>query len=215
MRKALAKEPRFLSRHLPSPGPRRVRAGNGGIVLRLICLAFTCVSVSSVAVHAKQPKPNEYQVKAAYLYDFSRFIEWPVRPAAESSGPFAICVLGKDPFGPILDTTVSGQGGGPQSLVARRLTKPEDALGCRILFVGASEDSHLKEILSVLGKASVLTVSDIPRFSERGGMIEFVLKGDRVRFEVNLTNAVNAGLAVSSDLLKVALAVRKNPPSGV
>jgi hypothetical protein len=168
-----------------------------------------------MTVYAQEPKPSEYQVKAAYLYNFSRFIEWPARPSAESSEPFAICVLGKDPFGSILDTTVSGQGTGAQSPVAKRLTKPEDALGCQILFVGASEESHLKEILSVLGKASVLTVSDIPRFSERGGMIEFVLKGDRVRFEVNLTNAVNAGLAVSSDLLKVALAVRKNPQSGV
>lgn len=154
-------------------------------------------------------------MKAAYLYNFSRFIEWPTRSAAESREPFAICVLGKDPFGSVLDDTMSGQAGGAQSLVAKRLTNPQDALACSILFVGESEEDHLKEILAVLGKASVLTVSDIPRFSERGGMIEFVLKGDRVRFEINLTNAVNAGLAVSSDLLKVAVTVRKNPQSGV
>lgn len=185
------------------------------MIRRLICLGFASAWAFSMAVYAQLPKPNEYQVKAAYLYNFSRFIEWPTRLAAESSEPFAICVLGKDPFGPILDTTVSGQGAGTQSLVARRLTRPEDALACQILFVGTSEEGHLKEILSVLGKASVLTVSDIPRFSERGGMIEFVLRGDRVRFEVNLTNTVNAGLAVSSDLLKVALTVRKSPQSGV
>lgn len=177
------------------------------MVVWLICLIFTFPWNFSIAVYAQQQKPNEYQVKAAYLYDFSRFIEWPVRPAVESGEPFAICVLGKDPFGSILDVTVSGQGTGTQ--VARRVTKPQDALACQIVFVGDSEEDHLKEILAALGKASVLTVSDIPRFSERGGMIGFVLKGDRVRFEVNLTNAVNAGLTVSSDLLKVALTVRK------
>ncbi|HKF51317.1 MAG TPA: YfiR family protein [Candidatus Acidoferrales bacterium] len=173
--------------------------------------ALACASTLSGVIHAQQSKPSEYQVKAAYLYNFSRFVEW---PAAERGEPFAICVLGKDPFGTILDATVSGQGTGTQNLVAKRVTKPQDALACQILFVGNSEEDHLKEILAVLGKASVLTVSDIPRFSERGGMIEFLLKGDRVRFEVNLSNAVNAGLSVSSDLLKVALAVRKNPQSG-
>ena len=155
-------------------------------------------------------------MKAAYLYNFSRFVEWPARSEAEKSEPFAICVLGKDPFGPILDATVSGKGAGAggQGLVAKRLTKLQEAVACQILFVGDSEQDHLKEILAALSRSSILTVSDIPHFSERGGMIEFVLKGDRVRFEVNLTNAVSAGLAVSSDLLKVALAVRKNPQSG-
>jgi hypothetical protein len=168
----------------------------------------------SVLVYAQQAKPGEYQVKAAYLYNFSRFIEWPPLPAADKDEPFAICVLGKDPFGSVLDATLSGEGIAGQRLVARHLSKPQDALACRILFVGASEEDHLKEILTVLGKSSVLTVSDIPRFSERGGMIEFVLKGDKVRFEVNVSNALDAGLRVSSDLLKVAIAVRKNAQSG-
>lgn len=149
-------------------------------------------------------------MKAAYLYNFSRFIEWPPLPATDKNSPFAICVLGKDPFGPALDAALSGEGTAGQGLVARRLSKPQDAIACRILFVGSSEENHLKEILAVLGKSSVLTVSDIPHFSERGGMIEFVLKGDKIRFDVNLSNAADAGLTVSSDLLKVALTVRKN-----
>jgi hypothetical protein len=186
---------------------RRVFAKRRAIVLCLLCAASMCLAF--VPLHA-QGRPGEYQVKAAYLYNFSRFIEWPALPAADKDESFAICVLGKDPFGPVLDATLSGEGIAGQSLVARRLSKPQDALTCRILFVGASEEDHLKEIFAVLGKSSVLTVSDIPRFSERGGMIEFVLKGDKVRFEVNLSNATDAGLTVSSDLLKVAIAVRKN-----
>lgn len=186
----------------------RVSAKRGAIILCLLCAASMCLP--SLLVYAQQARPGEYQVKAAYLYNFSRFIEWPPLPAADKDEPFVICVLGKDPFGSVLDATLSGEGIAGQSLVARRLSKLQDALACRILFVGASEEDHLKEIFAVLGKSSVLTVSDIPRFSERGGMIEFVLKGDKVRFEVNVSNAADAGLTVSSDLLKVAIAVRKN-----
>ena len=177
----------------------------------LLVLSAGLLGLPSAVLRAQPSRPSEYQVEAAYLYNFSRFVEWPAQITSERSMPFAICVLGKDPFGAVLDVTLSGAG---NSLIAKRLSKPQDALGCRILFVGASEQDHLKEIITALGKASVLTVSDIPRFSERGGMIEFVLQGDKVRFEVNLTNATDAGLTVSSDLLKVAVAVRKNPPSG-
>lgn len=163
---------------------------------------------------AQGARPSEYQVKAAYLYDFSRFVAWPAQSGNEKSGEFAICVLGTDPFGPILDATVAGEKSGGQPVVTRRIAKAQDALNCRILFIGDSEADHLKEVLAEMGRASVLTVSDIPRFSERGGMIEFVLKGDKVRFDVNLTNATDAGLIVSSELLKVALTVRRNPSLG-
>lgn len=158
---------------------------------------------------AQQGRPGEYQVKAVYLYNFARFVAWP-SSAQPKDAPFSICVLGKDPFGAVLDSTLSGEAGAGQHLVVRRLSMPQDALTCRILFVGSSEENHLNEIWAVLGRASVLTVSDMPRFSERGGMIEFVLKGDKIRFDVNLSNATDAGLTVSSDLLKVALTVRKN-----
>lgn len=97
-----------------------------------------------------------------------------------------------------------------KSVVARRISKPEEGLDCRVLFVSASEDPHLRGDLTVLEKIGVLTVSDIPRFSERGGMIEFVTDGDKVRFEVNLSNAKDSGLSLSSDLLKLAVAIRKN-----
>lgn len=184
--------------------------GARGRLARAATLGLCALWLCSPAPVAPQSRPGEYQVKAVYLYNFTRFVEWPPLPASGKDAFFPICVLGKDPFGALLDATLSGQAKGGQTLVVRRLSKPQDAPACRLLFVAASEESHLKGILAVLGRASVLTVSDIPRFSERGGMIEFVLKGDKVRFEVNLSNATDAGLTVSSDLLKVALAVRKN-----
>jgi hypothetical protein len=99
-------------------------------------------------------------------------------------------------------------------MVARRITKPQEALSCRILFIGSSEDRQLKGILAALDGAGILTVSDMPQFSQRGGMIEFTLEGNKVRFEVNLTTAEDAGLTLSSELLKVATTVRRKPQSG-
>jgi hypothetical protein len=98
--------------------------------------------------------------------------------------------------------------------VAKRVVKPQDAVNCRVLYISLSEDSRLKELLAALDKAGVLTVSDIPQFSQRGGMIQFVVVGNKIRFEVNLTSAQDAGLTLSSDLLKVAAAVRKTSQPG-
>ena len=93
-------------------------------------------------------------------------------------------------------------------------TEPEDALNCRVLYISSSEESRLKQVLMGLDKAGVLTVSDIPQFSQRGGMIQFVTAGNKIRFEVNLASAQEAGLTLSSDLLKVAATVRKTSQPG-
>ncbi len=162
---------------------------------------------------AQQSAPTEYQVKAAYLYNFGKFVDWSAASAAKRDG-FQICVLGQDPFGPALDAALARQSIDGKSVMARRITKPQDAFGCRILFISASEDRQLKGIFAVLDGAGILTVSDIPQFSQRGGMIEFTLEGNRVRFEVNLGPAEAAGLTLSSELLKVAVAVRRNTSSG-
>ena len=99
-------------------------------------------------------------------------------------------------------------------MVAKRVTKLQDAAECRVLYISASEDARLKEILAGLEKTGLLTVSDIPQFSQRGGIIQFVIVANKVRFEVNLSSAQDAGLTLSSDLLKVAVAVRKSPQPG-
>jgi hypothetical protein len=161
---------------------------------------------------AQQPKANEFQVKAAYLYNFGRFVEWPDENAPDKNEVFEICVLGADPFGPTLDATVARETINGKSVAAKRISKPQDVDSCRVVFISSSEEGHLKEVLAALDKASVLTVSDIPRFSERGGMIGFILDGDRVRFDVNLASAQDARLTLSSELLKVATNVRKDRP---
>jgi hypothetical protein len=163
---------------------------------------------------AQQPKATEFQVKAAYLYNFGRFVQWPDQSTGDQAESFEICVLGADPFGPALDATLAGGTINGRNVSAKRIAKPQDIDSCRILFISSSEESHLKEDLAALDKTRVLTVSDIPRFSERGGMIGFILEGNRVRFDVNLDSAQGAGLTLSSELLKVATNVRKVSRSG-
>jgi hypothetical protein len=190
-----------------------IHAQNSRRDLISIALAIF-VLCSSRNLPAQQTKASESAVKATYLYNFSRFVQWPADATSAKGSSFSICVLGEDPFGSVLDTTLSGESIGGKTVVARRVTKPQEALDCHVLYISASEDGRLKEILAGMDKAGILTVSDIPQFSQRGGMIQFVLVGNKLRFEVNLANAQAAGLTLSSDLLKVAVTVRKSSQSG-
>jgi YfiR/HmsC-like len=165
-------------------------------------------------LEAQQPKVSEYQVKATYLYNFGRFVQWPPNATTAKGDSFSICVLGQDPFGPSLDSTLAGETLDGKPLAAKRISTPRDAGECRILFISSAEENHLKEILAALDESSILTVSDIPAFSRRGGMIQFVLEGGKVRFEINLAKAQTAKLTLSSELLKVATTVRRNTREG-
>lgn len=180
----------------------------GRLLLAIISAVIWATAGVPDANPAPVPKPTEYQVKAAYLYNFGKFIRW---PAASGKGDsFAICVLGRDPFGSTLDATLAGETIDGRKVTAVRMARAQDAAECRILFISSSESGRLNEVLAALGKG-VLTVSDMPHFAEHGGMIQFVLEGDRVRFEVNLGAAQRAGLSPSSELLKVATTVRTTP----
>jgi hypothetical protein len=161
---------------------------------------------------AQQSKPEEYQVKAVYLYNFGRFVVWP-GTAVETQGTFDVCVLGRDPFGSALDATLAGEAINNRKLAARRIESPRQATNCQILFISSSEAVRIQEILAAVGSSAVLTVSDMPAFTSAGGIIQFVLRDNKVRFEVNLTAAEKAGLMLSSQLLKVATDIRKEPPS--
>ena len=121
-------------------------------------------------------------------------------------------MLGRDPFGAALDTTIATGTIDGRRAVARRISQSKDAPGCRIVFVGDSEAAQLAQTISGLNVWRVLTVSDLPEFTKRGGMIQFVSASNRVRFEVNLASAENAGIVLSAELLKVAVLVRRVRP---
>ena len=176
----------------------------------LAVLLIASVILGFPSLQAQAARVSEYEVKAAYLYNFGSFVEWPTKVGKGDS--FAVCVLGKDPFGAALDATVAGEVIGDAHVVAKRLSTIQDLEHCRILFISSSEESQLREILAALDKQAVLTVSDLPQFIRRGGMVQFVLDGNRVRFEVNVTSAERSGLTLSSQLLKLAMNVRKGTP---
>ncbi len=160
----------------------------------------------TTAVHA-QNRPTEYQVKAAYLFNFAKFVKWP--GSTTSGNSFGICVLGSNPFGSALESIVSGERIDGKTVTVRRINSVADATGCRIVFVSESEQNRLGSIVSALSRSPVLTVSDADGFVDHQGMIQFVMDRDRVRFQVNLTAAEKAGLTLSSELLKVATQVKR------
>lgn len=190
---------------------QRVRA-----IFPVLCVLLAIAGTVALAPdgYAGQRKPTEYEIKAAYLYNFGKFVTWPDSSREVKSAAFTICVLGHDPFGAALDSTLAGQTVNGKNVAIERIENLEGEHDCRILFISSSKDKELKQVLSQLARAGILTVSDIPDFSQRGGMIQFVLEGDRVRFEVNLTPVENAGLALSSELLKVAATVRRDARPG-
>jgi hypothetical protein len=179
---------------------------------RFLVILVSFLAFASLLASAQQ-HPTESQVKAAYLYNFGKFVSWQADQASRSV-PLEICVLGKDPFGGVLDATVGGESIDGRTISVRRIAKIQDAPQCRILFVSSSEEGRLNSVLPAAQHFGMLTVSDIPRFATRGGVIEFVTQEGKIRFEVNRDSAEQSGLVLSSQLLKVASKVIEKTSRG-
>lgn len=201
-----------MRKHIRSTGPAQLAPSGVARWLLLLAVALFWTTPGRPGLEAEDSNPTEYEVKAAYLYNFGRFVEWP--KVKSNNGPFTVCVLGHDPFGAALDSTLAGETLHGSKVVAKRISTAQEAANCRILFISSSEAAQLKDILTTLNKASILTVSDIPQFARHGGIVEFILDGNKVRFDVNLAAAERASLALSSQLLKVALHVRRTALPG-
>ncbi len=150
----------------------------------------------------------ESQVKAAFLLNFTKFVEWPEAAFEDAHSPIAICVLGDDPFGSALDQMVEGEVVGGRKLLVRRIKQPPPAKLCQVLFVSAIT-KDVSKILANLERG-VLTVGEVgDNFLRAGGVISFTVEDRHVRFDVNQTAAENAGIKLSSRLLRVARLVEK------
>ncbi|MGH9678441.1 MAG: YfiR family protein [Candidatus Acidiferrales bacterium] len=158
------------------------------------------------ALHAQQG-PTEYQVEAAYLFNFLKFIEWPDDHRKDPPGRWVFGFLGDSPVGDELKQVAAGKSIQGHGLEVRILQNAADGRGCNVLFVGGSERKNLASILANLRGASVLTVADMDDFVESGGMVQFVVKDSRVRLVIDVGAANRAHLKISSKLLSIAMAV--------
>jgi len=150
---------------------------------------------------------SEYQVKAAFLLNFTKFVEWPASAFEDARSPISICIFGDDPFDGALNQLVEGELVNSRKVVVQKIRRTPAPKSCQVLFVGSAEKA-VSKLLSASGPA-VLTVGEGDGFLRDGGMIAFVLDSRRVRFEINQTAAAGAGLTMSSRLLSVAKAVEK------
>jgi hypothetical protein len=183
----------------------RERFGRFRAVLRSIAVIVSYLVICG-QTFPQEFRPPDSRVEASDLYNFGKFVIWPTdrRATAET---FQICILGKDPFGETLDAIVSGESIRGKRIEVKQLKGVQQADTCMILFVSSSEESRLPRILVAAGNFSVLTVSDVKQFAERGGDIGLVHQQNSIRFEVNRTAAEQCHLVVSSELLKVAVKV--------
>jgi hypothetical protein len=178
---------------------------NSGIFIVLACLLLAAPTQGRA-----QDTLSEYQVKAAYLFNFLKFVEYPNESFADTLAPIIIGVVGDDPFGNALPQVVVGKTVQGRDLVIHVYRTGEDLRGAHILFISESEKKRLPLILSSLHGSSVLTVADIAGFVDAGGMIQFVNENNRVRFAINVDATSQAKLKVSSKLLSLAEAVEGN-----
>lgn len=172
-------------------------------------LALVALGVALLPGRASAAEESvEYAVKAAFLYKFGSFVEWPATAFASPASPFQLCVVGEDPFGAALDKAVSGQQIARRPVEVRRLKTVKPDSGCHIMYLAASETQRLAQITEALRGSSVLTVSDGRSPGAATGIINFVIKDDRVRFDIDDEAAAQNRLAISSKLLGVALSVK-------
>ena len=151
--------------------------------------------------YAQDAQPSEYQVKAAFIFNFAKFVEWPSGAFADATSPLCIGVLGENPFGANLERTVQDKTLNNRSIVIKECKTLDEARKCHLLFISASEKRPLAEIVEGLAGAHILTVGEAENFLKGGGMINFFREGNRFRFEINDGAAKKVGLKIDSKLL--------------
>jgi hypothetical protein len=147
---------------------------------------------------------SEHRLKAVFLFNFSRFVEWPPSAFAAADTPFVIGVFGRDPFGSDLDDVVRGETVNGRRLQIQRVQTVQDAAACQILFIPESERARLAGILAALTRSNTLTVSDLDGAARGGAMIRLVTDHDKIRLRINVESARAAGLTISSKLLRAS-----------
>jgi hypothetical protein len=168
-------------------------------------IAAMIVAVLVFVLPARADEPSrEYQVKAAFIYNFVQFVDWPASAVADDGSPFTIGVLGANPFGDALDRVVEGKTAHGHTLAVRYFSRIEDVEKCQALFVVSSDQDYLQTLHDKLKGQSVLTIGESDQFLPTGGIIRMYTEEHKVRFEINVDAAEQAELKISSKLLNLA-----------
>jgi hypothetical protein len=187
--------------------PAAMKLASVRCVCGLLLLALFAALARPASLTAGNALQREYEIKAAYLYNFLNYIEWPENTFPAAGGTITIGIVGEDPFGSALDALNGKQVKG-RTVALKHVTDMNDFGQCQILFISSSEKQRLPELLEKLKDSRVLTVSEIDGFAEHGGIINFISEHNKVRFEINLDAARRLGLNISSELLKLAKLVK-------
>lgn len=163
-------------------------------------LIVSTASLRSQSINA----PAEYQLKAVFIYNFTRFVEWPPTAFDSYNDPFVIAIVGNDPFGSYLEESVMGETIGRHPIQVKRVNSVEEADKCHILFINDKDPDKMRSILQEVRNRNILTVSDASNFAQMGGVIGFYTENNKIRMQINTTAAKTAQLNISSKLLRLA-----------
>ena len=194
------------------PVPRRTlgwfsRSGRCGCLVLAGCLSL----VGAPAPGAERVVSKEYQLKAAYLYNFTKFVEWPEQRFRDPASPIVIGVLGRNPFGDELNNIVRDRTVNGHTILVILITTPDDLRAVHLLFVPAGEEPRPEFAAALAQRPGVLTAGESGTFLAGGGVITFTQADDKLRFTINLESAERAGLKLSAQLLKLATVVHQRP----
>ena len=183
-------------------GPRSASGSAAG-------LAALCALLMAGLAAAAESEPQEFAVKAVYLSKFGLYVEWPPTAFSSSTTAFNLCVGGEDPFGADLDKAAANQRIGNRAIVVRRLKTVERDSGCHILYISSTDRRSIRQVIETVHGSNVLVVSDAASPAAAGSIINFVIKDNRVRFDIDEEAAAKNGLTISSKLLGLALNVKR------
>lgn len=193
----------------PRPGWTAVHSGRPRLIF--LVRALTVAALGFIPTRAAAAPLSEYELKAVFLLNFTRFVEWPQSALPPPGAPLVIGIVGVDPFGSVLDSVVAGETVGDRPLKVKRFSRHDSSAESHLLFIGRSEGAALPSLLERTKGRCVLTVSDLDRFAYRGGMIGLPMEGNRVRIQINVDQTRASQLVVSAKLLRLSLVIRDQP----
>ena len=179
------------------------------VLKRFLLLMLSVGLCLSSFSYAQLPEEDEYKIKAAFLFNISKFVDWPSDTFSNESAPIVIGILGEDPFGDFL-SFVEGKTIKGRRVVVKYFNISQDVMRCHVLFICQSEKNKVSNYFPELNVNGMLTIGDMERFAQNGGMINLIKLDDKIHFEINVDAAENSGLVISSKLLNLARII-KNP----